>query len=321
LSALESLGGRGGLSGARLWRFQAGHGQLVLRAWPAHGPGRAHLERVHHWLFAAADLEFVPVPFCDRTGRSLQDWQGSYWEVGPWLPGVADLSCPPQREHLRIAFTGMAAFHERLAGEQVRHSSPGLQTRRDTLAGLVRGGFDTLEGAVARVGSRPKESDYANTWLGLARQLGPMLLVPLEQSTARIVRLQPCLRDARPEHFLFEGDRLSGLVDYGAMGVDSVAGDLARLLGDWSGGDPTTRRAALDCYEQSRPLDPVEVGLIRIFESTTALLIGERWVRWKFVEGRRFDDPSAVAKGLLRSLSQLQRLKREVEQSGLAEFF
>ena len=71
------------------------------------------------------------------------------------------------------------------------------------------------------------------SWLALARQLGPMLLVPLEQSADRIIRVQPCLRDARPEHFLFEGDRLSGLVDYGAMGVDSVAGDLARL---WASG-------------------------------------------------------------------------------------
>ena len=45
--------------------------------------------------------------------------------------------------------------------------------------------------------------------------------------------LQPCLRDARPEHFLFDGDQLSGLVDFGAMAVDSVVGDLARLIGEW----------------------------------------------------------------------------------------
>ena len=149
-----------------------------------------------------------------------------------------------------------------------------------------------------------------------------MLLDPLEQAAARIVPVQPCLRDARPEHFLFEGDRLSGLVDYGAMGVDSVAADLARLLGEWTCGDLAARREALDSYERVRPLGPSEASLIRVFESATALLIGERWLRWKYIEGRAFDDPNAVAKGLARSLSKLRRLEQQVaERSGLAEFF
>ena len=59
---------------------------------------------------------------------------------------------------------------------------------------------------------------------------------------AVLIRLQPALRDARPEHFLFEDDRLSGLVDFGAMGVESVAADLARLIGEWFDGDPDARR-------------------------------------------------------------------------------
>ena len=36
----EPLGGAGGLSGARLWRYRSERGPLVLRAWPPHGPGR-----------------------------------------------------------------------------------------------------------------------------------------------------------------------------------------------------------------------------------------------------------------------------------------
>jgi Ser/Thr protein kinase RdoA (MazF antagonist) len=317
LSTLDSLGGGGGQSGARLWRYRAEKGQLVLRAWPTHGPGRAHLEQVHRWLFATADLGFVPVPFRDRAGRSLQDWHGSLWEVTPWLAGVADVNCPPALEHLRLALTGLANFHRRLVGEQAQETSPGLRNRRDTLAALVRGGFDTLERAAVRALPHNLEKADVYSWLTLARQLGPILLVPLEQSADRIIRVQPCLRDARPEHFLFEGDRLSGLVDYGAMGVDSVAGDLARLLGEWLDGDPAARRTAIDSYERLRPLDPAEASLIRLFESSTALLIGERWVRWKYIEGRPFDDPNAFAKGLNRSLNQLRRLDRQVARSGL----
>ena len=98
---------------------------------------------------------------------------------------------------------------------------------------------------------------------------------------------------------------LSGLVDFGAMGVDSVAADLARLIGEWLDGDPSARREALAAYERVRPLDPAEARLIAVFEATTALLIGERWVRWHYVENRHFDDPQAVSKGLDRGLMRL----------------
>jgi Ser/Thr protein kinase RdoA (MazF antagonist) len=321
LSSLESLGGGGGQSGARLWRFRAEQGDLVLRAWPTHGPGRSHLEKVHRWLFATADLEFVPVPCRDRAGRSLQLWNGSLWEVTPWLTGVADLCCPPDFEHLRLACVGLAKFHERHRGEQIRESSPGLRNRRDTLAGLVRGGFDTLERATERALRPSLQKADVYSWLALARRLGPVVLEPLEKAANRVIRLQPCLRDARPEHFLFDGHRLSGLVDFGAMGVDSVAGDLARLLGEWLDGDQTAHREALDSYQQVRPVDSAETSLIRVFESATALLIGERWVRWSFIEGRRFDDPNAFAKGLNRSIDQLHRLERQLARSGVAEFF
>ncbi len=49
---------------------------------------------------------------------------------------------------------------------------------------------------------------------------------------------------------------------------------------------------ALESYEQIRPLDAVETSLIGPFQSATALLIGERWIRWHFIEDRHFDDRS-----------------------------
>ncbi len=80
-------------------------------------------------------------------------------------------------------------------------------------------------------------------WIRLARTVAPQVREPLRQASSRSVMLQPCLRDARPEHFLFEGDQLSGLVDFGAMAVDSVVGDLARLIGEWLDDDQAGRPA------------------------------------------------------------------------------
>jgi Ser/Thr protein kinase RdoA (MazF antagonist) len=125
------------------------------------------------------------------------------------------------------------------------------------------------------------------------------------------VSLQPCLRDARPEHFLFEGDRLSGLVDFGAMGVDCVAGDLARLMTEWLDGDSEARAEALNAYERVHTLETAEAGLIEAFEKSSALLIGEHWIRWHYLEDRRFDDPRAVPQGIARGLERLERLANQ----------
>ena len=72
---------------------------------------------------------------------------------------------------------------------------------------------------------RRRIADAALRWLSLARTAAPAAGRTARcERRDRSFRLQPCLRDARPEHFLFEGDRLTGLVDFGAMGVDSRGG-------------------------------------------------------------------------------------------------
>jgi homoserine kinase type II len=310
LAAPEFLGGAGGLSGARLWRYRAERGLLVLRAWPPHGPGRAHLQQIHRWLFRARDLGFVPVPISDQAGRSLQEADGQFWEVTPWLAGSAEPADAPTRQRVRSAFTALATFHQRLAAEQHQGVSPGLVQRYATITQLIQGGFDLLE-AVITDASGPDQCGRQNAalrWVRLARTVALRLRDSLREAAARVAPLQPCLRDARPDHFLFEGDRLSGLVDFGAMGIDSVAGDLARLMSEWLHHDPPARAEALAAYERIEPLGTAWAAQIADFESSSALLMAERWIRWHYLENRRFDDPQAVTQGISRGLRRLERL-------------
>ncbi len=225
------------------------------------------------------------------------------------MAGAADLTAPPSSARLRRAFKGLAAFHQRLAAERIEGLSPGLRQRFEAVNQLELGGFDTLERAIERRRGRDLSNcDAAMLWIRLARTVAPQVREPLRQASSRTVMLQPCLRDARPEHFLFAGDQLSGLVDFGAMAVDSVVSDLARLMGEWLDDDKPAVRLALESYEQIRPLDAVETSLIGPFQSATALLIGERWIRWHFIEERDFDDRLAVTRGIARSIKQLERL-------------
>jgi Ser/Thr protein kinase RdoA (MazF antagonist) len=307
VSELESLGGAGGYSGSRLWRFRARKGMLVLRAWPAQGQARAQLEQIHRWLRLTADTGLTPVPLHDGENRSLQEFAGSLWELTPWLPGAADAGRPPEQAHLQAAFRGLAALHERLSVESSVGASPGLARRRGTVEHLIGGGFDVIEAAAL---GRARSADLeaaATRWLSLARATAPSLLEALGRASRLVLNLQPCLRDARPDHFLFEEDRLTGIVDFGAMGIDCVSGDLARLIGEWLDGDSAARIDAQSTYERIRPLTPLEGSLITVFESSADLLIGERWLRWCYLEGRRFEDPEAVSKGLARGLRRLER--------------
>jgi homoserine kinase type II len=305
---LEALGAASGQSGASLWRYRAPAGRFVLRAWPANGPGRAHLERVQQWLSLTADLGFTPVPIRDNTGQSLRECDGRLWEIAPWLSGAPDCGQTPSSAHRRAAFAALAAFHLRLAALGHRGHSPGLCERHRSIRQLIEGGFDLLERACRVFLEAEGPHDQTLRWIGLARWLAADVESRLGKAVTSVVFLQPCLRDARPEHFLFEGDRLSGLVDFGAMDLESVAADLARLIGEWLEGDPLARGDALAAYDTIRPLDPAESALIEVFEASTAILIGERWSRWHYLEHRTFDDPEAVARGIAKSLSQMERL-------------
>ncbi len=276
---------------------------MVLRAWPPLGPDRRHLERVHRWLAKVAGLGFIPSPIADLRGQTLQQDEGTFYEVDPWLTGEPDRSRPPASARLRSAFSGLAAFHDRFASERHEGFSQGLKRRYEVLVHLLEGGLDILDQAIneGRPAGDTLTRVIACRWAELARRVAPRLLDPLRISSGRFVALQPCLRDARPDHFLFTDDRLTGLVDFGAMGVDCISGDLARLMGEWLEGDPAARTEALAAYEQIRPLDRIEADLIDVFECSSALFIGEHWIRWHYLEGRQFEDPLAPSRNPTRA--------------------
>jgi homoserine kinase type II len=305
------LGNAGGLSGAVLWRYDSEIGPLVARAWPVQFQDRAQLERIQRWVMTAAPLRFVPALIAKIDGSTMTDHGGRFWDVTSWLRGAPDLAEPPAPEHVEAAFRGLAEFHRRLSADPASHRgpSPGLSHRSREINDLVQGGFDQLETVMA---TSPRDAcrDLAVQWLGLARLITPGMVEPARRACLQGLRLQPCIRDARRDHFLFEGVELTGIVDFGAMDLDSVVGDLARLIGDWLGLDRegSLRARAISSYEKICPLDHDEKEILEVFELSNALLAPGRWVRWHFVEGRRFEDPLAVERGLRRGLERFENI-------------
>jgi len=308
VSAPTPLGSAGGLSGSRLWRYDAPNGPRVVRAWPA-GTALGRAVRVHAWLRSTADLPFVARPIAATDGSTAIERSGLCWEVAPWLPGAPAIGVP-SLARVRAGFEALAGLHVRLSRTDARAGpSPGLAARRDELRGLVEGGFDLLATALATRPDDPCSAD-ALAWLGLARRLAPGVLATATAAARLVLPLQPCLRDARPEHFLFTGDAVTGLVDFGAMDVETPAADLARLAGEWlpRGSCDGLRSDGLAAYAAVRPTAPDEAVAAGAFEDLADVLIAERWIRWRFLEGRRFEDVGAVAQGISRGLGRLRRL-------------
>jgi Ser/Thr protein kinase RdoA (MazF antagonist) len=309
LSATE-LGSAGGFSGARLWRIEASGEPLCLRRWPAEYPSRQRLEQIHAVLLHVARQGFsaAPVPRATRDGPTVVDLGGHLWELTSWMPGKADYGDHPSHARLSAALRALAQFHRAAATCPGLASSPGVSpgiaARRQQLQQLVAGGASQIERAMPQV-AWPQMTDAARRWLALLPQAASILDPALEAAARIDVPLQPCLRDIWHDHVLFTGDEVSGIVDFGAMRQECVAGDIARLLGSLVQDDAVGWRSGIAAYESVRALSSEERILIAAFDASGVVLSPANWFRWIFLEGRTFADRGVV---VARVEAQLKRL-------------
>lgn len=294
------LGNRGGFSGARLWRVTTAAGDACLRAWPPAGPDRDRLQTIHRLMIRArqAGLDFIPTVFATPLGETILEHSGRLWDLTAWMPGQADFHDRPSSARLEAACTAVACLHRAWASAQPgRGPCPAISRRlqlADTWTALVRSGWrPSLESA---------DRDPVAPWARRAWELVPVHLPHVLQKLApwanRDWSLQPCLCDVWHDHFLFEGDTLTGLIDYGAMKRDHVAVDLARMLGSLVEDDPQQRRRGLAAYARVRPLLPEEEALVAILDESGTVLAATNWLTWIYHDGRSFEDRTAVAQRL-----------------------
>jgi homoserine kinase type II len=259
-----------------------------------------------HWR--GSGLAFIPVPMESSTGRTLVEHQGHLWELATWMPGRADYREHPSPARLAAAMQALARIHQvavTMVGQSHTGTSPGLAARLDQIQQLLAGDVKRIETAEAR---RPL------AWVDLAqrvceqfRRLAPRAKWLLQQGVSFNTTLFPCLRDIWHDHILFDADEVSGVIDYGAVRVESPAGDIARLVGSLVGDKSEDWHAALEAYQTVRPLDAEQRQLTHVFDFSGVLLSGVNWITWLFVEGREFEDTAAVTQRLQEIVARLER--------------
>jgi Ser/Thr protein kinase RdoA (MazF antagonist) len=305
---ITSLQNHGGFSGARLWRVEGGLGRLCLRAWPPEQGSAEHLAFIHSLMKRARDerLFFVPAVHPTTEGASFLLFAGRFWELTDWMPGKADFHIAPSSSRLAQACEALAKLH--LTWNRAPPQSgpcPAIKRRLERCRQwfeLVGSGWrptfiSTLD---------PVAESALHAWriLGIWASRVPRLLEPWAD---RVFPLQPCLCDIWHDHVLYEGERVSGVIDYGSLKEDHVAVDLARLLGSLVGDHVGMWAEGLRAYRTFRPLTAEEGALAHVLDRTGTVLALANWLKWLYLEGRVYDDRREVARRLEALVARAER--------------
>ena len=290
-----------GFSGAGVWKIMDAQGkQFSVKR--LGNLTTDHLVWIHRVLLhtIACDCDFVARPQRTDGGMSYLQTDDGVWEVCTWMPGKANCGQPPSDARLEHAMKSLARFHQSAA--QVNFDfrpSPGVKTRLNQLA--------EVEKTVTSIQVPPHQyPTLTNLLMGL-KQLPPNLLQShtnaLGQFAKQTLPLQPVIRDLRSDHLLFTGEELTGLIDFDAMQMETIALDLTRSLGSLVPDDNVRWQAALNAYNSVRQIQPAEMELIKILDPINTILSTLNWLKWIVIEQRRFENTEAV-ESRLQELNQ-----------------
>ena len=312
--SIELLGANGGFSGAQIWRVHCQNpdcrevADLCVRRWPPGHPTRERLNWIHHVLLHVANngLPVIAAPLSDRTGATVVEQSGMFWEVSPWVPGTANYRESPQPEKLEQTMHALAKFHllaAQLPGCQ-RQALPDSAIER---TGQLQATMRDLESIAAAISTIhwTEFQQRARAVLHAIRGRIPVAIADLSHVTCP-VRLLPCIRDIWHDHLLFDRDRLVGIVDFGALRIDTVAVDIARVLGSLVGSVHSDWQRAIGYYECVRSLDDVERNYVDALDRAAVILGPVNWIRWVCVERKTFERPELILRRLDDALQRLQ---------------
>lgn len=312
--SVEFLGNYGGFSGARLWRAETSLGPMCLRAWPKEFRSERQLGFIHDVLSRvhAVGLSFIPAPQRTRDGATFVRHAGCFWELAPWMPGSADFHQRPTPSRLRAAMQSLARFH--LAAAASHSSDPigpcfTLKRRLRELHSFLNGSAAKELGRRVPDGRWPEMDERAGRLLEHVHTRRGYLDELLDQPLQPVTQ-QPVIRDIWHDHVLFDGDEVSGIIDFGAMSVDTVAVDVARLLGSLVDGDEEGWSEGLRAYGELRPLSISQRELLRALDQTGVFSGGLVWLRWHYLENRTFENRPGVLARVDHFLNRLEFMER-----------
>ncbi|MGL5096925.1 MAG: phosphotransferase, partial [Planctomycetia bacterium] len=120
--------------------------------------------------------------------------------------------------------------------------------------------------------------------------------------------LRFCLCDVHRLHVLFLGDHVDGLIDFGAVGLDAAATDLARYLGTAAPTDPVVWRSVFDGYAEAGCWEASDALLAARLDRMGAHVAPLYWLEWLVLSHRPIADTAAGRRRWRETLDRWVRM-------------
>jgi len=310
-TSIQSI--RGGLSGSAVFKCECNGRKFALKRWPQ-GTNARRVDEVHAvMLLARRTLGIVPELAESTLASTRLGYEGYQYELASWMEGEALGDAPneitvsigglsttaaeytgPSKRILAAVEAGaeaIARFHDstrRYIGptapapavlrrlsriEQLQVELPKAMQQSERLSPVLRAAAHWLKR------EWPNRMDAANR--ALSRWVGQ--LVP-----TRMV-----FRDVHRQHILFREGAVSGMVDFDAIGIDTIATDLARWVSGFSertGDLEPLLQAAVTGYQRFAAISTCERDLAFVISEASGTLLLANWVSWVALGQRNFSE-------------------------------
>ncbi|MFN6051831.1 MAG: aminoglycoside phosphotransferase family protein, partial [Planctomycetia bacterium] len=236
--------------------------------------------------------DFV-VPF---KGGSLAYHDDYLWECAKWVPGES-LDYQKEKSYLYNAFEVLADFHHALStikAEKSLASCP-LLKRRSIL--------NDFHEYMLKVKIREIESDFMKEVVHLMAGLLPVVLPKFERINDS-KSVQWCWGDSRLANFIFNNQKVVGIIDFEAMKVNPLEADFARLMADFEPWEDSNWQKALKAYDDFGSLD---VSLAKFYCLSGLACALVRWAKWLTIP---CDSIQLNQQRLIRGNEILERLNK-----------
>ena len=301
------LGNAGGFSGVQIWRIETSERNFCLKRWPTSFQDSERLQWIHRVVrFAAVNgCPEVVVPMPANSGSSFVKMHSSFWELTRWITGTETLESSTTEQLIDSALETTARFHQATARFHFNIAkSKNIESLQRRLHGLPVA-LKRLDQHV-----RANEKTISNENWRFYQSTAPALAAKLHRELAAFeateLTVQPVIRDLRADHFFVSAESVTALIDFGAMQIDSIAWDLARLLGSLDTFDRDQVNNHIAKYCEARYSNTTggisllgaqlraERELIPLLQAANPLVGILNWMNWLFVDRRTFESESVA---------------------------
>ena len=245
-----------------------------MKAWPLDTTAD-RVGQFHAWMSRAGHLPFIPMVFAGVGRETTCVEAGRLWDCCRWQPG--DPLIAPMPADVESACEAVAQLHLAWGADAGTRCGPcpGVLNRLRILSeneSLLLAGPDGLPPI------SPQLDPLLRQAVRGAASAAPLAAAALQPWATRILTLQPCVRDLRGDHVLFERNSVSGIIDFGAIGIDHPAVDLARLLIDYTQRDESLFAVGIAAYRRVRGEFEVPDEFVRLLSRSGAVCSVLGWL-------------------------------------------